>query len=49
MTDYVAAGYCALAAILGLYAVRLRRRGRVLARALPPPLPTAPPASDGPS
>jgi hypothetical protein len=36
MNDYVTGGYSALAVILGLYVVRLRRRARLLARALPP-------------
>jgi hypothetical protein len=36
VNDYVAGGYAALAVILGIYAVHLRHRARVLARALPP-------------
>jgi hypothetical protein len=35
MNAYVGGGYGAAAGILGLYAVYIRRRARVLARALP--------------
>jgi hypothetical protein len=35
VNDYVAGGYGALAVILGLYVGHLRRRARMLAKALP--------------
>lgn len=47
---YVLAGYLVAAAVLVLYCIHLRRRGRVLARALGiEPRPVSPPASAGES
>lgn len=46
MSDgYVLAGYGITVGSLGLYAVRVLRRGRVLARSLPGDVPLAGPAS----
>ncbi|MGI8686673.1 MAG: hypothetical protein ACR2MO_16550 [Acidimicrobiales bacterium] len=44
-SGYVLAGYGITVGSLGLYAVRVLRRGRVLARSLPGDVPLADPAT----